>query len=362
MSASDGPHKLEVKYDEPPDEPELLRACGGLLPARVAILFPAAFAALRQRFCEGGDASFVASLRHARPWDSGHGGRSGSTFLKTCDGRFLIKLVPRHEYHAFFEHAPAYFAFVRTTPTTLPSLLVKVLGAFHVEFRSADKKSTHSQWLLVQENLFFGHDVVRMCDLKGAQRHRAGDDPDDTVVDEHLFQLNGGYPLLLSEAAKAQLTRALWNDTLFLSSINVMDYSLLVGMVQRAGASNGNAAVASADAAADAAADVDADASVAGSTALAGGVVPLTARERAEAGSEAGLLSSLQEAGREWTLVVGLIDYCRQYTWKEDAESRIKRSTVIPPKQYKRRFREALNRYFMASMEKYSWSRESHEP
>ena len=91
-----------------------------------------------------------------------------------------------------------------------------------------------------------------------------------------------------------------------------MDYSLLVGMVQRAGASNGNAAVASADAAADAAADVDADASVAGSTALAGGVVPLTARERAEAGSEAGLLSSLQEAGREWTLVVGLIDYCRQ--------------------------------------------------
>lgn len=52
----------------------------------------------------------------------------------------------------------------------------------------------------------------------------------------------------------------------------------------------------------------------------------------------------------------------RQYTWKEDAESRIKRSTVIPPKQYKRRFREALNRYFMASMEKYSWSRESHEP
>ena len=55
----------------------------------------------------------------------------------------------------------------------------------------------------------------------------------------------------------------------------------------------------------------------------------------------------------EWTLVVGLIDYCRQYTWKEEAESRMKRATVIPPKQYKRRFREALNRYFMASIDKY---------
>ena len=51
--------------------------------------------------------------------------------------------------------------------------------------------------------------------------------------------------------------------------------------------------------------------------------------------------------------MVGLIDYCRQFTWKEEAESRIKRATVIQPKQYKRRFREALHRYFMASIEKY---------
>ena len=61
----------------------------------------------------------------------------------------------------------------------------------------------------------------------------------------------------------------------------------------------------------------------------------------------------LDGSGEEWTLVVGLIDYCRQFTWKEEAESRIKRATVIQPKQYKRRFREALNRYFMASIDKY---------
>ena len=57
--------------------------------------------------------------------------------------------------------------------------------------------------------------------------------------------------------------------------------------------------------------------------------------------------------GEEWTLVVGLIDYCRQFAWKEEVESRIKRATVIQPKQYKRRFREALHRYFMASIAKY---------
>ena len=62
------------------------------------------------------------------------------------------------------------------------------------------------------------------------------------------------------------------------------------------------------------------------------------------------------------SLVVGLIDYCRQYTWKEEAESRVKRATVVPPKQYKKRFNESLRRYFMASIEKYELARlEGHE-
>merc|ERR1712146_221801 len=130
-------------------------------------------------------------------------------------------------------------------------------------------------------------------------RTRDTDDQGETVLDENLFRFNDGFPLLLSEAAKQQCLRSLWNDTLFLSSINVMDYSLLVGMEQRNPA-------------------------------------------------------ELREGEQGWTLVVGLIDYCRQYTWKEEAETRVKRGTVIPPKQYKRRFRDALHRYFMASIEKYA--------
>jgi len=176
-----------------------------------------------------------------------------------------------------------------------------------VEYREQDANKawrTTVQYLLVQENLFYGQNVSRMCDLKGAHRNRGpnpnGEDDNDTVLDENLFRFNDGYPLLLSEVAKQQLTRALWNDTLFLQSINVMDYSLLVGMVQQP-------------------------------------------RDTADVTSTA----------EQWTLVVGLIDYCRQYTWKEEAESRVKRGTVIQPKQYKRRFREALHRYFMSSIEKY---------
>ena len=215
------------------------------------------------------------------PWESGGGGKSGSLFCKTLDDRFLIKQVHRSEFWSLHEHCRAYFNFVSQTPAVLPSVLVKILGAVMVEYRGpdGDKKP---QFLLVQENLFYGHTITRMCDLKGAQRTRGDADGDEgaTVLDENLFRFNDGFPLLLSEVAKQQVLRAVWNDTLFLSSINVMDYSLLVGMEQRAPA-------------------------------------------------------EVAEGENEWTLVVGVIDYCRQYTWKEEAETRVKRGTVIPPKQYK---------------------------
>ena len=55
------------------------------------VLAPAAFAALRQTFCEGGDRGFVHALGQSVPWESGGGGKSGSLFCKTLDDRYLIK-------------------------------------------------------------------------------------------------------------------------------------------------------------------------------------------------------------------------------------------------------------------------------
>ena len=82
------------------------------------------------------------------------------------------------------------------------------------------------------------------------------------------------------------------------------------------------------------------------------GMVQTSSGQGAGASHTPGAITVSDGRGEEWTLMVGLIDYCRQYTWKEEAESRIKRATVIKPEQYKRRFREALHRYFMASIEK----------
>lgn len=58
-------------------------------------------------------------------------------------------------------------------------------------------------------------------------------------------------------------------------------------------------------------------------------------------------------------LVVGIIDFLRQYTWDKQLETWVKASgilggpkneapTVISPIQYKKRFRKAMSRYFLA--------------
>lgn len=99
-------------------------------------------------------------------------------------------------------------------------------------------------------------------------------------------------PIWVDEKTKTQLQAAIWNDTMFLSVVGVMDYSLLLGL-------NINSK----------------------------------------------------------HIVIGIIDYIRKYTWDKQLETWVKSSglmggrgkvpTVISPIQYKLRFIEAMNTYFV---------------
>lgn len=64
-------------------------------------------------------------------------------------------------------------------------------------------------------------------------------------------------------------------------------------------------------------------------------------------------------------LVLGIIDFMRQYTWDKHLESWVKNSgilggpknstpTVISPLQYKRRFRKAMTTYFLMVPDQWS--------
>lgn len=75
------------------------------------------------------------------------------------------------------------------------------------------------------------------------------------------------------------------------------------------------------------------------------------------------LLVGVDEQKHE--LVLGIIDFMRQYTWDKHLESWVKFSgilggpknsspTVISPMQYKRRFRKAMTTYFLMVPDQWS--------
>lgn len=110
-------------------------------------------------------------------------------------------------------------------------------------------------------------------------------------------------PICVDQNSKTTLQAAIWNDSLFLSSLGVMDYSLLVGI----------------------------DSNTKQFTVGIIGKLPLFKMTPS--------------------------DYIRKYTWDKQLETLLKSSgivggrgkipTIISPKQYKVRFREAMNFYFV---------------
>jgi len=75
------------------------------------------------------------------------------------------------------------------------------------------------------------------------------------------------------------------------------------------------------------------------------------------------LLVGVDKQRRE--LVFGIIDYLRQYTWDKQLETWVKSSLVVPknslptvisPKEYKKRFRKFMSKYFLTVPD--TWSSE----
>ncbi|KAJ1507751.1 1-phosphatidylinositol-3-phosphate 5-kinase [Coelomomyces lativittatus] len=218
----------------------------GSITAVCRTYFATEFDTLRSRHAL--DTIYPMSLSHCQKWET-TGGKSGSHFLKTLDDRFVLKQLSKLELELFILLAPSYFAYMQKT--------------------------------------FFN----KVFDLKGATRHRYAS-AGQVLLDGNFIEMSLDSPILLSVQGHKSLLTAIYNDTLFLSKLNIMDYSLLMG---------------------------------------------------------------LDEANHE--VVVGIIDFIRTYTWDKKLESWVKETgllgggkepTIVSPKQYRTRFRDAMERYFLA--------------
>ncbi|KAL3641353.1 hypothetical protein CASFOL_016321 [Castilleja foliolosa] len=232
-SSFDGLDLLESLVSYGASHPEVSMGTGkhaGTRKYSVVCVCANQFRELRDRCCRS-EVDYIASLSRCRNWDA-KGGKSKSFFAKTLDDRFIIKEIKRTEFDSFMKFAANYFEYMNQCyELGNQTCLAKILGIYQVVIRAKNGKEARHD-LLVMENLSFGRQIAKQYDLKGALHARlttAGSD-DDVLLDQNFVNDMNISPLYVSRKSKRNLQRAVYNDTNFLNSINVMDYSLLVGV------------------------------------------------------------------------------------------------------------------------------------
>lgn len=195
------------------------------------VFFAEQFDAVRRK-C-GVDERIVESLSRCLKWDS-KGGKTKSVFLKTLDDRLVLKSLSPIETQAFLRFAPAYFRLMSEALFhELPSVIAKMLGFYQVIIKNPATGVDFNWFLLVMENLFYDRSPNRIFDLKGSMRNRrikSTGEQNEVLLDENMVEFIYESPLFSREHSKKILRASIWNDTLFLSGQNVMDYSLMIAI------------------------------------------------------------------------------------------------------------------------------------
>ncbi|XP_030762817.1 1-phosphatidylinositol 3-phosphate 5-kinase [Sitophilus oryzae] len=191
------------------------------------------FAALRSVVFPTGEETYIRSLSRSVHWKA-RGGKSGSNFSKTMDDRFILKDMSKTEIQLFLESASNYFVYMQKCSTTAqPTLLGKILGIYQIIYKN-NSNVTYRSHVLVMENLFYNREVSQKFDLKGSMRNRLvvpeTQEGEIVLLDENLLKMTCDSPLYVLPHSKEVLLAAIQNDTEFLSTQSVMDYSLLVGL------------------------------------------------------------------------------------------------------------------------------------
>jgi 1-phosphatidylinositol-3-phosphate 5-kinase len=80
------------------------------------------------------------------------GGKSGASFSKTADDRFIVKSISRTELQMFLDCAPAYFEYLsKAFFHGLPTMLCKIVGVFQIGYHNRETgKRTMEQVAVMQ--------------------------------------------------------------------------------------------------------------------------------------------------------------------------------------------------------------------
>ncbi|KAI7834304.1 hypothetical protein BX661DRAFT_139975 [Kickxella alabastrina] len=156
----------------------------------------------------------------------GSSGKSGSFFYYSQDYRFIIKTVHHTEHKFMRDILPQYYEFVRDHPHTL---LSRIYGLHRIKLPHGRK--VH---FIVMSNIMPpNRDIHAQFDLKGSMLGRElsaelAAKPRACMKDKNWVKMR--QTLHLGPAKRHAFTKQLIEDVTLLIRLNIMDYSLLVGI------------------------------------------------------------------------------------------------------------------------------------
>eukprot|EP01125_Pyxidicula_operculata_P012625 TRINITY_DN4150_c1_g1_i1.p1 TRINITY_DN4150_c1_g1~~TRINITY_DN4150_c1_g1_i1.p1 ORF type:complete len:2406 (+),score=580.76 TRINITY_DN4150_c1_g1_i1:18-7235(+) len=152
-------------------------------------------------------------------------GRSGSFFFKSTDGKYFIKSLPPEEHMFLERNLSSYYRHIKQHPNSL-------LARFYGLFRITQKQGNNSLRFVVMENILSTPlEIHETYDLKGSTVGRSVAEklelfnPNIALKDMDLHR-----HLSLGPHMKAKVLEQIESDVKFLTSLNICDYSLLVGI------------------------------------------------------------------------------------------------------------------------------------
>jgi hypothetical protein len=161
-------------------------------------------------------------------------GKSGSFFFHTSDGKFMIKTIKKNEFAKLMEDLSSYFKFLLKNPHTF---LPKFYGLHQIKCIN-DNSVIYDIYIVVMNNVFEMKNpqlIDSKYDLKGSTYKRLTKikEIQKGAAKKDLNFIKENFKLNFSKEFKEYLMRQFENDADFLARHNIIDYSLLLGVINK---------------------------------------------------------------------------------------------------------------------------------
>lgn len=199
---------------------------------RVSVYHATHFAALRSCLLID-EKEYLSALSNIVLWKNVSGGKAKAIFCKTRNDDIVLKFIKKKERDSFEKYGTQYFRHMcKTIAHQMPSILVRILGLYKVKL-----ENSVTYEIMVMENLCWGSTPTVVYDLKGSKKRRYVKKEERfggrVLLDTNFKEDHSGEPLILDDESGTYLHKSIHNDTLLLSKMNVMDYSLLAAIDEK---------------------------------------------------------------------------------------------------------------------------------